>query len=104
MGTRLGSPLPSSFSSCLSPFLVLRYPTLVLIVRLCNNPFGTEWTIIELRCTNPYHPEILLEEVQSWLKKLCNLEVKKEELRYWHIWDEDGQVQLGDQRSPRDGE
>jgi hypothetical protein len=71
---------------------------------LCNNPFGEEWTVIELQWTNPYHPEILCEEVQSWLKRACGNEVRKEDVRYWHIWDEEWQVDGSQEREPRDGE
>jgi hypothetical protein len=51
---------------------------------LCNNPFGPEWSVITLDCTDPYHPEILFEEVRSWLKKEFGRELDEGGLRYWH--------------------
>jgi hypothetical protein len=66
---------------------------------LCNDPGGTKWKLFGKRCTAPYRPEILWTEIQSWLKD-CN----REELEYWRIWDEDGPVDPGGLKYPRDGE
>jgi hypothetical protein len=71
---------------------------------LCNDPFGEEWTVIESKCTNSYHPEILFEEVQTWVRKVCGRYVRRDELRYWHILDEEGLIGIEEQRDPRDGE
>jgi hypothetical protein len=71
---------------------------------LCNNPFKEELKVIELKCTSPYHPEMLFEEVRTWLKGSCGREVDEGELRYWHIWDEEGLVDPKAGRDPRYGE
>jgi hypothetical protein len=70
-----------------------------MIEFICNDPGGEKWMLFGKRCTEPYRPEILWTETQSWLKD-CN----REELQYWRIWDEDGPVDPGGVRHPRDGE
>jgi hypothetical protein len=66
---------------------------------LCNDPGGEKWKLFGKRCIAPSRPEILWAEIQSWLKD-CN----RDELEYWRIWDEDGPVDPGGWKHPRDGE
>jgi hypothetical protein len=66
---------------------------------ICNDPGGEKWKLFGKRCATPYRPEILWTEIQSWLKD-CN----RDELDYWRIWDEDGPVDPGGLKYPRDGE
>jgi hypothetical protein len=89
-------PVSSSPWSSFSESLAIDIP--------CNNPFGSEWRVISLPCNRPYHPGILFEEIQSWLRSEFGRELNPGDLQYWHAWDEDGRVQLGDERNPKDGE
>jgi hypothetical protein len=70
---------------------------------ICNNPHGDRLRITNVRSTAPYHPEILWNEIQSWLKEL-QVETDREVLSYWYIWDEDGLVDPQVLRQPVDVE
>jgi hypothetical protein len=76
----------------------------VTIEFICNNPYGKEWKIIPLECSERYHTEILLKEVQSWMQKELGIPLNELTLKYWHIWDEEGLVDPMKSRDPRDGE
>jgi hypothetical protein len=56
------------------------------------------WKTIKIKCTEPYRPEILFEEVKSWLQKEVYETVQ------WELIDEEGIVDIAAQRNPRDGE
>jgi hypothetical protein len=47
---------------------------------VCNNPYGGQREILSLECTDLYHPEILLKEIQSWMAKIAH----REDLRGRH--------------------
>jgi hypothetical protein len=61
-------------------------------------PCHERWRIITLKCTEPYRPEILFEEVKSWLQSDVY------DTSQWEIIDEDGIVDINSQRDPRNGE
>jgi hypothetical protein len=72
-------------------------------VRLKTGPFTNDWKIIPLKCTEAYKPEVLLKEVLSWIQKDFGIVLNEEALEYWHIWDDDGQVDPTAIREPIDG-
>jgi hypothetical protein len=65
---------------------------------LFYEPCGNRWRISKLKCTAPYHPRMLFEEVASWLQNDYH------DFSSWEIYDEDGKVDIDSQRDPRDGE
>jgi hypothetical protein len=67
-----------------------------------DDPVSGQWKIITLRCTEPYRPQVLFEEIESWLHCNGGWNLRRDEC--WQIFDEDGQVDRGDLRNPRDGE
>jgi hypothetical protein len=68
------------------------------IETLFYEPCGSRWRISKLKCTAPYHPKVLFEEVASWLQNDVY------DMANWEIFDEDGKVDINTQREPRDGE
>jgi hypothetical protein len=60
--------------------------------------------MITIDCKQPYHPELLFGEIQSWLRMEFGREVREDDLSYCHIWDEQGRVRGDETRDPRDGE
>jgi hypothetical protein len=68
------------------------------IETLFYEPCGERWRISKLKCTAPYHPKVLFEEVASRLQNdVYNT-------TGWEIHDDDGKVDVDSQREPRDGE
>jgi hypothetical protein len=63
-----------------------------------HEPCGDHWRIARLKCTEPYRPEVLFEEIKSWLQNDVY------DTSDWEIFDEDGRVDITSQREPRDGE
>jgi hypothetical protein len=68
------------------------------IETLFYEPCGNRWRISKLKCTAPYHPKMLFEEVASWLQNDVY------DASGWEIYDEEGKVDIDTQREPRDGE
>jgi hypothetical protein len=68
------------------------------IETLFYEPCGNRWRISKLKCTAPYHPKMLFEEVASWLQYDIY------DLSGWEIFDEEGKVDIDAQREPRHGE
>jgi hypothetical protein len=71
---------------------------------LCNNPFIDDWKIIPLKCSEPCKPGVLLKEVLSWIQQDFGTTMNEQALAYWHIWDENGRVNLSMLREPIDPE
>jgi nitrogen regulatory protein PII-like uncharacterized protein len=61
-------------------------------------PCHERWRIVKLKGTELYRPEILFEEIKSWLQSDVY------DTLQWEIFDEDGPVDINSQRDPRDGE
>jgi hypothetical protein len=68
---------------------------------LCNNSTPGKWRILGFKCSEPYRPEILWTEIQSWLKEYGE---ETEDLLDYSIWDESGRVDPLIQKDPVDGE
>jgi hypothetical protein len=68
------------------------------IETLFYEPCGSRWKTSKLKCTAPYHPKVLFEEVASWLQNDTH------SFSSWEIYDEEGKVDIDFQRDPRDGE
>jgi hypothetical protein len=65
---------------------------------LFHEPCGNYWRIVKLKFTEPYRPEVLFEEIKSWLQNDVY------DTSEWEIFDEDGKVDTTSQRGPREGE
>jgi hypothetical protein len=61
-------------------------------------PSHERWRVITLKCTEPYRPEILFEEIKSWLQS------DRPDTSQWKMIDEEGLVNVNACRDPRDGE
>jgi hypothetical protein len=67
-----------------------------------DDTISGQWKVIALKCTEPYRPEVLFDEVKTWIRREGGWSLRGDECR--QIRDEDGLVDRGDLRNPREGE
>jgi hypothetical protein len=64
----------------------------VLLAIFCNDPITREWKILKVRRPYACRPGELCQEVKSWIKQESGRELDEEDLSYWCIYDDAGQV------------